>query len=368
MNLRSMLVAACAGLAPAAAAGQFGGTQIQPGRHEDVSRVATRGATFLSLGVGARPLALAGAYTGATADLSLLYWNVAGVADVQSVSVFASHEKLYGASGLTNTFVGAALPLFGGALGLSLTSFSSGDIERTTEAWPEGGDPTFGTEFSWTATAIGVHYARPLTDRLAVGATLKRAEEGIDFASATFYAADVGIRFASGLVGSTFGITLANIGSAARVDGPAVRRRIPRADNPQFPTGRPLDAQLRTEELQLPTAIRIGVRTDLAGTAESLLSGAGPHRVSLFTDVTDAIDTKIMPAVAAEYGFRDRAFVRGGVRFLNDGRVSGESELSFAAGAGVLLPVGSRRFRLDYAWRRMGDLQGNHIFSFQFGT
>ena len=373
MTLRSMAarvsrLALAATLVPAVASAQLGGTIIQPGQRESISRVATRGAAFLSLGVGARPLALAGAAAPLSGDLSMLYWNVGALGDVRSVTAFASHEKLFGQSGLTNTFAGAALPLFGGAAAVSFTSFSSGDIERTTEDWPEGGDPTFGSLVSWSAMAVGVHYGRLLTDRLSVGVTLKAATEGIEFAKATYYGGDVGVRFRSGLFGSTLGFSLANIGSAARIDGPATQRRVRRAEtNPQFPTSRPIDADLRTEKLQLPTAIRIGVQTDLLGTPEAVLTAGGRHRVLLLTEVTDAIDTEIMPAVAAEYGFHDRIFFRGGMRFLNESRVDGDDGTARSLGGGIKLPVRAGSLLFDYAYRQGGDLEGNHLFSFQFG-
>ena len=368
MNHRLLsTLAAAAFLLARGAHAQTGGVIILPAENDDVSRVATRGATFLSLGVGARPLALAGAYSASATDLSSMYWNVAGIGDVQQVTGFASYEQLFGNSGLSNTYAAAAIPLFGGAFVVSFTSFQSGEIERTTEAWPEGNDPTFGATVNWNATAVGVHYARPLTDRLVVGATVKRADEGIEFAKATYYGADVGIRFRSGLAGSTLGVSIANLGSSGRMNGPAVTRRVPRRDIPQFPTGRPIDIELRTTTQQMPTTLRIGVQTDLIGTAEALMSGTGPHRLSLFTDVTDGTDTQTMPAVAAEYGWNGRYFLRAGGRYMNESRVEG-SDFNLSAGGGFQLQFGSRRLVLDYAYRRMGDLNNNHVFSFQFGS
>jgi hypothetical protein len=359
-------LALSAALCARGAAAQVGGGILLPTENQDVSRVSTRGAAFLSLGVGARPLGLAGAYAATATDLSAMYWNVAGIGDVEQATAFASREQLFGSSGLSNSFIAAAIPLFGGALGVSFTSFQSGEIERTTEAWPEGNDPTLGAVVNWSATSVGVHYARPLTDRLVVGGTVKRADEGIEFARATYFAADVGIRFRSGLAGSTLGVSIANLGSTGRLTGPAVTRRVPRRDIPQFPTGRPVDIELRTTNMQLPTTLRIGVQTELVGTAESLLSGVGDHRVTLFSDVTDAIDTKTMPALAAEYGYRGRFFLRGGGRYVNEGRVDG-GNMNYSAGAGFQLQFGERRLMLDYAYRRMGDLNGNQVFSFQFG-
>ena len=368
--MRHRLVLAALALAlPAAAARAQGTGSIQnPTGNEDISRVATRGASFLGLGAGARPLALAGANTGTAGDLSSLYWNVAGLADIQSPTGFASYEKLYGNSGLSNTFVGIGLPAFGGTFGVSLQSFSSGEMTRTTEAYPDGGDPTFGAIVEWTATSVGVHYARPFTDRLAFGATLKRAREGIEFSSATYYGGDVGVRFRSGLAGSTLGISVANLGSSGRMDGPAVRRRLVPSSDPALPTGRTLEIDLRPDALSLPTTIRIGVETDIIGSPEAIMRGAGPHRLAIFTDISDAVDTRLMPAIAGEYSFRNAVFFRAGGRYLNDDRPQQGNGISYTAGLGVQIPIAGRRFLLDYAWRNFGDLNDNHVFSFQFGS
>ena len=350
-------------------AAQGSGTIDVPSRNESVTRVATRGAAFLSLGVGARALALAGAFTATASDLSAAYWNPAGLGEVTTASGFASHEKLYGNSGLTNTFVTGVIPAFGGAFGISFTGFSSGDIERTTEFYPEGGDPALGQTVSWTGTAVGVHYARQFTDRLTAGGTIKRASEGIEFASATWYAGDFGVRFRSGIAGSTLGFTVANLGTSARMGGPAIQRRLTQRNDPQFPTGRPLDIGLRPQLLQLPTVLRFAVQTDVLGGPESLMGSryGADHTLSLVADVSDAIDTGIMPAFAAEYGFRRRLFLRGGGRWLNDERIAQGSGISYSAGGGVMIPIASRRFLLDYAWRNFGQLNDNQVISFQFG-
>jgi hypothetical protein len=334
-----------------------------------VTRVATRGAAFLSLGVGARALSLAGAFTATASDLSAAYWNPAGLGEVTSASGFASHEKLYGNSGLTNTFVTGIIPAFGGAFGVSFTSFSSGDITRTTEFYPEGGDPALGATVAWTGTSVGLHYARQFTDRLTAGLTAKRASEGMEFARATWWAGDFGVRFRSGIAGSTLGFTVANLGTSARMDGPAIQRRLAQRNDPSFPTGRPLDVTFRPQLLQLPTTLRFAVQTDMLGGPESLLGAryGANHTLALMADVSDAIDTGIMPAFAAEYGFQRRLYLRGGGRWLNDERLNQGSGISYSAGGGVVIPVANRRFLLDYAWRNFGELNDNQVLSFQFG-
>ena len=367
LHLRTALAAAVV-LLPAVADGQTGGSTQQPSSGQ-VSRVGTRGANFLNIGIGARALALSGAFAATADDLSAAYWNVAGLGDVTVAAGFASHEKLYGNSGLTNTSVVGALPVFGGAFGVSFISFSSGEMTRTTEYYPDGGDPAQGETVSWNATSVAVHYARPFTDRLTAGLTVKRADEGIQFARATYYAADVGVRFRTGIAGSSLGFALTNVGSNGRMEGPAIQRRVTPGDNPEFPVGHPIDVTLQTERMQLPTAVRFAVQTELIGGAESVLGQrlGAQHSVTLLGDITDAVDTRLLPALAAEYGLRNRFFIRGGGRWLNDDRID-QSQMSWTAGAGVAIPIAGRRFLLDYAWRTFGELNDNQVISLQFGN
>lgn len=368
LHIRSA-IAIGATLLPALLGAQVGGETLQPS-NDQVSRVATRGANFLSLGIGARALALSGAYAATASDLSAAYWNPAGLGDVTMASGFASHETLYGNSGLTNSSIVGAIPAFGGAFGVSFISFTSGEMTRTTEYYPDGGDPAQGETVSWNATSVALHYARPFTDRLTAGLTIKRADEGIQFARATYYAADMGVRFRTGIAGSSLGFALANVGSSGRMSGPAIERRMTQRDDPFLPVGHPVDITLRTERMQLPTAVRFAVQTDLLGGAESVF---GPrlgtqHSLMVVGDISDAVDTRLLPALAAEYGFLNRFFIRGGGRWLNDERLDQGSGISYTAGAGVAVPVAGRRFLLDYAWRNFGELNDNQVISLQFGN
>jgi hypothetical protein len=367
MQIRAVaaLVIAAA-LTPVVAGAQIGGVIIQPTRGKPITRVATRGAAFLGLGVGARALALSGVFAASANDLSSMYWNVAGLADVQGATAFLSQERMYGRSGLRNSYIAVAAPAVGGAVGLSITNFSSGKIVRTTEEWPEGNDPTAGSFVEWSAMNVGLHYARPFTDRLAFGVTGKVATEGIQFATARYIGADFGIRFRTGLLGSTIGMSIANLGGTGKMSGPAIQRRFPANRDPLFPTQRTLEGEISPGTYQMPTMLRFAVQTEIFGGAEALWSAPNSmHKLTGFADINDAVDTDIMPGLAAEYAFRNRLFLRVGTRFLNDER--GTPYGGSSAGGGIALPIGNRRFLLDYAYRNNGELESNHVFSFQLG-
>ncbi len=70
----------------AAAVGQSQGTILLPDPKEPASRVGTRGANFLEIGVGARAQGMSGAGTGLASGVTAMYWNAAGIAGATTFS------------------------------------------------------------------------------------------------------------------------------------------------------------------------------------------------------------------------------------------------------------------------------------------
>lgn len=342
------------------------GTILLPDPKNPTTRVGTRGANFLEIGVGARGAALAGAYTAIAEGVTALYWNPAGIAELEGPAAAFSIAKLYGDVGINHTFAGGVLPLgSNGAFGIALTNFTSGDIERTTEAFPEGNDPTFGRTFSYTATAAGLYYARRLTDRLGLGIGLKAATEGIDNAHASYFGIDVGTKFRTGLYGTHIAASISNLGTSGRFRGAATERFS--FDN--FRPG-PTQVEFATQAMQMPTLFRFSVRSDLVGASDALLAANPHHNLILLLDMADAIDTDVQLTLAAQYSFRDIVFLRAGKRFANEKEVSGFRGKGFggSVGGGLWLPLGGgRRFAFDYAYTEMNELKNVQVFSLEFG-
>ncbi len=74
---------------------------------------AKYGGSFLEIGVGARAVAMGGAYTAMAEDGYMFYWNPAALATLQNLSVVAQHAKLF--NGLEHhNILGITQPIFGG--------------------------------------------------------------------------------------------------------------------------------------------------------------------------------------------------------------------------------------------------------------
>jgi hypothetical protein len=365
-RLNTYLAAAVLMAAPGSLAfAQGSGQPIFPDPRDPNSRVATRGANFLEIGVGARAMGMAGAYTASAQDVTALYWNPAGISHITGPTVHLSLTDLYGNIGVKHVFAGAVLPVgSAGAIGMAYTQLTSGDMERTTEAYPDGNDPAFGATFNWTSTAAQIDYARRLTDRLDFGAGFKYVTEGIDNASATYFGLDLGTQFRTGLYGTTIGAALVNLGTSGRFTGPGITRF-------SFDDFRPgaTAVQFDTRSNPMPTAFRFGLRTELMGTADALLSRAGAHHLMVTGEVMDAIDTDVNYTFAAEYDFRNMVFLRLGKKWKNEKHADFNSGgYGFSYGGGLSLPFGGgRRLGFDYAYTNMGELNNVQIFSFALG-
>ena len=367
------LAAACAlsavasvavpGAALHAQAAQNPGT-LTPSPEEPPTRQGTRGANFLQIGIGARENAMAGAVNTLVDGPNSWYWNPAGGASIERFSASASRQALYKDLDIAMNFVGVAVPLGGGVIGAHFTSLNSGDIERTSTNNPYG-DNALGLTYQWTSSAVGVAYARALTDRLAVGFGLKMVSEGVTDASTSWGALDVGTQVRTGSFGMTLGASVMNVGPSSRASGQLISQTI----NTDRVNNQRTRVFLRTGETELPTMFRFSVGTELLGGSGALLArGGGQHVLRTDISVNDAIDQAAQLAIGAEYSWRDVVFARGGKRFYNDDRATGSrGTYGLAGGLGARLPIGGRSLRFDYGYVSLGELENMQVFSFELG-
>lgn len=338
------------------------------------TRTGTRGAAWLALGIGARAQALGGAYTALADDVSSLYWNTSGIAHLEGFSAQFTQANIFDGSDISHTFVGAVLPVGLNRFGLSVNILNSGEMPWADEGFPnpepfgEDFNPNQAT-FEWTSMAIGLHYARPVTDRLVFGLAGKYIEEGIGTVDANFIGVDLGAQFETGLYGLTLGAALTNLGTSGQMRGNSLSNRVNTgATNTSgiIPATRVVDYRPETSEAELPTAFRFSVLADLVGSASSILSPNPDNNLRLVWDLADAVNTDLQTAIGLEYSFRDLAFLRVGKQWTNEAQISYDFTRKASIGGGVHLPLGDiGRVLLDYAFTEMGDLNNIQVFSLE---
>ena len=167
------------------------------------SKVGTTAAQFLGISVGPRAVAMGSAFVAQGGDVSALYWNPGAISrSGQSQLMVSSTDWLIDTR---LNWVGFQLAIDeANTIGISMTQLDYGQDDVTTVAAPEG------TGQVWTAqdVAVGVSYARNLTDRFSIGGSFKYVSQKIWNESATAFAFDVGLLFITPFNGLRLGMSL----------------------------------------------------------------------------------------------------------------------------------------------------------------
>jgi hypothetical protein len=314
--------------------------------HAQVSKVGTTAAKFLSIPIGARALGMGGAFVAVANDASAMYWNPAGLSKMERSEVLFSHAKWV--ADINLSYGGIVIPSGElGTLGLNFTSLSMGEMERTTEEQPDG----TGQMFSAGSFAVGVTYARSLTDWFSIGFNAKYVNERIWNSSAVGFAVDFGTMFTTPFKGLKFGAGVANFGTKMHMTGDDLLTL--KDISPNYGNNPNINGNLSTDYFDLPLALRIGVAYTPLDDEFQLLT--------LAVDATHPNDNTESVCLGAEYQLFNRIFaIRGGYKDL--GRRDSEEQVTL--GAGVRYGVTSdATVKFDYAYERFGRLNQVHKFA-----
>jgi hypothetical protein len=312
------------------------------------SKVGTSAAQFLKIGVGARGAGLGEAYVAAANDADALYWNPAGIARLRSISLTVGHAQWF--ADLSHNFAGLSVPLGeSDAIGFSAIRLSAPEQEVTTVESPEG----TGVYYQVSDLAIGLTYARALTDRFAVGLTGKFVQQNAYNESASAFALDIGTTLQTGFHGLTIGMCLSNFGESLKLDG---RDLLATSDVATGVSGNyNPNSHLTTEEWPLPLSFRVGIAVDIIGRGDAFVT-SDQHRITLALDGNHPNDNAERGSIGAEYGWQEAFFLRAGYKINYDIE-------RWTFGAGVKVGFGEQRLLFDYAYVDYGDLGKTSRFS-----
>ena len=311
-----------------------------------ITRVGTTAAQFLKLGVGARGVALGGAYVAEAGDLSAVYWNPAGLASVRG-SALQLGKTTYLADVNFNSAAFATEARGLGTLAFSLFLLDSGNMTVRTEQEPQG----TGERFNVQAFALQVSYARSLTERFSIGGSFKYIQERIWHSMASSVAFDIGTLFTTPFERLRLGASMSNLGPKMRMDG----RDILFSEDPSPNTDGSVEivnAQYRMDAHSLPLLFRVG----LAWTAVHM----GDHTIVVTTDAAHPNDNSEYINAGMEYDFRRLLSFRAGWRNLFEA----DGEQGLTAGGGLNVRIDRRlRAGFDYAYADFGRLTQTHWFT-----
>ncbi|MBN2602370.1 MAG: PorV/PorQ family protein, partial [Candidatus Marinimicrobia bacterium] len=180
---------------------------ITPVAASEFAPVGTAVAQFLEIGLGARSTGMGEAVTAVVDDASAVFWNPAGLADVQSISVYSAYNTWY--AGISFGGLAAALKIGNlGTIALSSVYLMTDDMEITTIENPNG----TGEYFTISNLSLGLTYSRYLTDKVSIGVTTKLVQEAYWDYSYTTWALDLGTMYRTGFHGLNIAMSILHFG------------------------------------------------------------------------------------------------------------------------------------------------------------
>ncbi len=313
---------------------------IAYGQRAELNHKGTSMANFLKVGVGARAVAMGDAFVAVSDDISALYWNPGGIGELKKNEAILQ---------ITDWLLDTKLYFFGisfrkenlGTFGISVNSFSSGDIEETTIREPEG----TGVTFSASDIAAGFTFSRQLTDRFTAGITLKYISESLGKEKASTLAIDVGSIFETNFFNDTrFGISFSNLGGRMKLSGTDLT--VQYLEDPGI---KYIPAQLETDSWDIPLLFRFGTATDII--RKEFV------RLTFATEVMDTRDFNYRIKTGGELALKNMLFLRGGYKFNFD-----QTNLTLGAGFNLVTKSGIG-MKIDYAYSDYGLLNYTQVFS-----
>lgn len=316
---------------------------------QKVTKTGTTAAKFLSVGIGPRANAMGGAFSAVADDASSVRWNPAGIAYSDDYQAMFTYSTLF--ADIKLSYLGLIIP--GGNTGnfaASVTALDYGKIEVTTESQPDGSGETY----SPGSYAIGISYARSITDDFMVGATSKLVTESIYHSSATGIAFDIGTMFKTPFYGVKFASSITNFGTKMQMGGDDLLTRYD-VDPQRAGSSKTIDANIATDRFDMPLRLQIGISREFVP-AES-------QRLILAVDGIVPNDNNQSVNIGGELSmFDDLISLRGGYKalFLKD------SQEGLTLGVGVrykefeLFSIG-----VDYAYQKYTYLGNVQSFGIQ---
>ena len=299
-------------------------------------KVGTTSFQFLKVMPTARATAMGDAYATLAEGSEALFWNPAGLASTTGHSVTATHIPYLVDTRISSVGYGFSAGKLG-QIGVQLQSVDYGDIAETRAdrlGFDANGDYNpglTGNTFSPSGFAVGVTYARNLTDRFSTGITAKYVRESLydgDFATSNGTVStatgaalfDIGIQYETGFKSLDIAMSVQNFGpQVAFVD----------------------------EAFAAPLTFRLGIAGDLIG-ANGLVQQNSSNRLTVAYDLMQPNDYDQQMQIGLEYTFADVVSLRTGYKVNYD--VEG---LTF--GAGLNADVSGARLGVDYSYGGMGD-------------
>lgn len=307
-------------------------------------KTGTTAAQVLKFNVGPRAIGMGGAFTAVADDITAMYWNPGGTANIMTNEAFFNHTTLY--ADVRHDFAAIASHLSGvGTVGAFVSVLSMDEMMVRTEEMPEG----TGEFFNAGAIVIGVNFSRFLTENFAIGGNFKYINESIWHMDATGFGIDIGTMYKLQVLNELrIAASISNFGSKMQLAGRDVTSIMPSGSGGQnF-----VNTNLELDKFDLPLLFRFGISADVIrdGTSKLTTSIDAIHP----NDHTEYINA------GAEYSWNEILYLRAGYNSLFE--VDTEKGLTLGFGVHYRI-IDLVKIKLDYAYQDFGRLKDVHYFS-----
>lgn len=313
------------------------------------SKVGTTSAQFLKIGAGARATAMGGAYTALSDDIYSVYYNPAGIATAASTSQVTFNHASWLAD-ISYDFGAASINL--GDMGTMFADFTLLGVpeEKVRTFENQQGD---GRVWDASSIAIGVGYAKQLTDRFSIGFHAKYIQETIWNSSASGFALDVGTLYRTPFNDLMIGAAISNFGSKMQLDGRDISFNTdPNSDDNSGPNNTP--AQYTMGQFDLPLTFRVGLSMNLVKSRYYRITGA--------VDAVHPNDNSEYVNSGIEAAYDEMLFVRAGYKSL----WKNNTEEGLTLGAGFKFKFADMRITVNYGYADYGRLENVQFFDLGF--
>jgi len=314
----------------------------EPGQDIPRERRAQTGFKFLSVSPDARAAAMGDAYSALKVGSSAMFYNPASMA-YPTRKVQLSAGQIQWIADVTYNMGSVALNTDWGVFGLSMVAVDYGDFERTIRADNDKGFLDVGT-YSPSAWAIGLGYARAITDRFSVGGNIRIAKqslgdvpvglEGASPVTKTFdersTIVDFGVLYWTGYKSLTLALNTRNFSQ---------------------------ENKYSEESFELPLTFRMGLAMDLIDLTDM---DKDAHSVILSIDTERPRDFSEQVKIGVDYTIMKTLSLRAGYMTPTD-------EQGISLGVGFGRDLGSVDLRVDYAYTDFGVFDNVNRLTIQAG-
>jgi hypothetical protein len=288
---------------------------------QEFEKVATVGAQFLKIGVGARAAGMGAAFVSVADDASAVYWNPAGVARVTRNLIAINHADYVADISFSQAAYVFSPRYIPGMTALHVRSLYMPEQPVRTAYNPDG----TGQLFDNGDIAAGITYAQSLTDKFSAGLTFNYVHESLADQASQAYAFDFGTLYDTGFQSLRIGMAIQNIGS---------------------------DMKFIQKSVKLPTVFRVGMSMNVYRSSQV--------RVLAAAEFSHPPDNNERANLGTEIGYKDFLYLRGGRGFGYDAE-------GLSLGVGFKVPTShNSEATVDYAFTDMGFLGAIHRISIDF--